>query len=1383
MELLARLSKNLPLVLLVLGLVLLFLVVLLYLLVRSRRAEKDAGAPPEGGAGPAGAVGDSGAGDKDLVAVDFTGRDAAAGLVSSFHRGLRLLKRHVSGVGYRAQIPWFLLVGEEAAGKRALLAGSGLDLPFGAPEAGQGCAWWLFDRGVVLDIAPEYVLDATGRGSDDARWQLLLRLLQRHRPERPIDGIVLALSGPDLARPGERPAERTARAERKATILAAKLRLAQTRLGMRLPIYLLVSGCEKLPGFHAFFDELPDRLKDEMFGWSSPYGVETAYRSDWVDEAAAAVRRDLLAAQLEVFAERREAGGDAEQVFTFPDELDAWKEPLRIYADRLFRASAYHESIFPRGIYYAALAEGGVETAGRSLFVRDLFERKVFPEHSLGRPTARTFQSQGRAVRALQVGVAVAVLVLGIGVWNAYRKVAAGDRSLHAFFDRTLYNLNELRAIKLDKRKPTPKLLERQTFELFADMAGTRTDRLRSAFLPASWFSPLDRDVQRAIGSAYDHIIYRAFKYGLADRVEGLATWRPEATVAGEAPLPLESNARFRELRDYAAKAIELEKNRDIYNSLKQTQRLEDLGTLVKYLYDRSLPQSFFDSSDLYREALSFVQVQPFVFFDANRERGRMVVRDLSTRLDESLYQDNSQRQSLKELTDAFNEVGQRGEMDESEQMSRLLGRIQAVESEAGRSDLAPLSAPTFNLGGAYDQVLTQIGASAFLGEPVAAEVRSAGRSAHQAYREELATYGWVPYLAPYLVRKETGLTLSPDLKLLEQALADFLRQSAPPEGSGAELDARLPAGRRLLWDVPLLDQAVALYAPYKAFSEHGLAAFPARLREPLRSVAAQRVAASVTDLVGRAERLSPSPEASGAPLEEDLRAQVEAWNAAAKPVADLRDVYRQLGLSRNDQALATLSALQGFAILRGLDRLLAQEHLYVPRQESFAFWDGTKPLAARAFVAGDPAELPVYLDKQRERIAYLAGEYAAPVLKTVPRADARREQDFLRLYDGWNAIALALKDYDAKKAGNALAGLEGLVLQDLEEVELGSCAKKAALRSTASVGGGGTDYFSCTAARLRKDLYRRCSDLALDGYGRIEQLFDARLAGRFPFSETLPGRTDAEADPEAIRAFFALFDRYAPMLLAGLSQGGQGGQGSEPGGGRVREFILGMENVRAFFAPFLDGDGRTRPPAYDVAVDFRVDRGERGGPDNELDGNQVIRWQLEVGDRRATLQDPEPARHLRWTLGQPVALTLGWAKDSPFVPVDAGGQELPDKSAVFAYANLWSLLALTRANALSTGEPGSAAARTLELAVPTRNPATGAKRSTRVFLRLTFRPAKAEGAPDKEKEMPQDLLVPRFPTRAPRIDPASLSLVAGLSGASGLGSLTGAREEALCAP
>jgi type VI secretion system protein ImpL len=1346
MELLARLSRSLPLVLLVLGLLLLLLVVFLYLLVRSRRKRQEeeqelAAAQAAGPATPA----------DDIVPVDFTGLDASLGLVASFSRGLRLLKRHVSGAGYRSQIPWFLFLGEEATEKHALLENAGMDLPRGVPEPGQGCAWWLFDRGVLLDIAPSFVLDATGRSSDEARFQQLLRLLKRHRAERPIDGIVLVLPGLGLARPGERASERTARAERKATILAGKIREAQTRLGLRLPIYLLVTGGETLPGFTEFFAELPERFRDEIFGWSSPYGVETVYRSEWVDEAFAGVRRDLLAAQLEVLAERRETapGIDADALFSFPDEILAWKEPLRIYADRLFRPSAYHESIFPRGIYFCATDP----VSQRSLFLKDLFERKVFPEHNLARPTAKTFGSQGRAVRILQVSTAVAALVLSVGLALAYRHLDANRRSLQSFLEKTLYSLNELRTIRLAQQKPTPKLLERQTFQLFEDMSQISTDRFASVFIPQSWFNPFTREIQRAIGVAYDHIIYRGFKYGLAARVDGLAGYRPVAE-ASEAPLPLEVNPRFRELRDYVDRAVDLEKNVDIYNSLKATQRLEDMGSLVKYLYDRNLSEDFYQEARLYRTALSYVQVQPFVFFDAKKEGAHYAVRDMASRLYQNLYRENPEVRSLAELTRGFE--GVRGE---SAELSRLLQQMEQLEAQTARADLGPLAAPGFNLGPAYDQMLTRIGASALLGSAVATEAREEGRREQQAFRQGLATYGWSPYLEPYLVEKGNAFVFSPDLKLLYGALADFLRQSAAPEGR-LEIDDRLPAGQRLLWDLPLLEQAVALYEPYKSFSEHGLAAFPGRLKEPLQAIAAQRVTAGITDLVVRAERVGPAAGTTDAQLEQDLRDQVDSLTAAAKPLGQIRDIYRRLGLPGNDQRLALLTSRQGYAILRGLDRLLADERLYAPRQGSFATWDGTKTLAARAFVSGDPSELPGYLDKQRERIAYLASEYAAPVLKAVSKNDARREQEFLRLYERWTEIEKGLKDYEAKKAGNSLASLEGLVLQDLEEVELANCSQKVLGAGSLGLGGSG-DYFGCTAQHLRRDLLRRCYGLAVDGYTRIARLFDARLAGRYPFAETLPGRADAEADPDAIREFFALFDRYGPMLLAGPRE-------AELGGGRVREFVVEMQAVRAFFAPFLDGEGKAKPPAYDVAVDFRVEKGD------ELDGNQVLRWQLGVGDRFARENAAEPERHLRWTLGTPVAVTLGWAKDSPFVPVDANGQELPEKAATFTYANRWSLLALAHDHPLTVREPGESPARTLEFVLPTKNPATGTAGKTRVFLRLTFRPVKAEGAKDakdKEKEMTPELSLPRFPSRAPRPEPLPARLLAAT------------REEAPCAP
>ncbi|HTQ78398.1 MAG TPA: type VI secretion protein IcmF/TssM N-terminal domain-containing protein, partial [Thermoanaerobaculia bacterium] len=1241
MELLARLSRSLPLVLLALGLVLLAVVIFIVLLVRSRRAEKKLAAEAAGGE----------AAGEGAVTVDFTGLDASVNLHTSFVRGLRQLKRHVSGAGYRAEIPWILLVGEEASGKSRLLAQAGLDLPMGPPEEGQACSWWFFDRGVVLDIAPEFVLDAAGRGSDELRWRQLLRLLQKHRPERPVDGILLALPCTDLARPGERPTERLARAERKATLLAAKLRETQTRLGLRLPVYILITGCEHLRGFGNFFAELPERLRDEMFGWSSPYGIDTAYRGDWVDEAFKNLRHDLLAAQFEVFAERSRLG-DGDAVFTFPDEILALCEPLKVYCDRLFKASAYHESIFARGFYFC----GEDAEIGRSLFLSDLLARKVFPEHTLARPTAHSFLNQRRTALALKIGVAATALILGLGLWRASFVLHRNAGALNDVLGNSARALEDLDDLRTRQQAPDPALLDRYVFELLNGLGKINTNRYGSIFVPPSWFSPFNYQLRRAIGIAYDHIIFEALWRGLDRKARLLESYPVRAPATAEelkVALPLESNPEFIDLRDFVSSLVELERNIHRFEGLRQSEDLQDLDAVVRYVFGRPVPPVFLDESELYQTALRFVRERPLQD-ELYRGKLRTEAEDLDGRLFRVLFRDNPQVGALKGLSQGFDEVGVEGP-DEEARLSRLLEEIQKLETTMARQDLAPLAAPTFNLGTPFDQVLGQMNGSTFLGTDFSGQVRERGTREQRLFRDTLASYG-SPDLHPFLVLNEGVWQLSPDVKLLKAALSDFLRQSTstPAEGQVA-IAARLPPGHQLIWDVPRLEAAVALYEPYRNFTDHGLAAFPASLRQRLQAVAAERVGDAIRELTARAQSIETTPaSASLQQLEENVHEQVDQLAAVGKLTSQLEDIFERLGRPRESHQLVELTVAQGVTALRGVDRLLDQENLYQPRQGSFTWWDGAKPLAARAYTNGDPADLPAYLESQRERITYLSREYAEPVIKAMGHGDAR-DPDVRGLVEKWKAISAELYKYDGKKPGNSLAVLEGLLNQDLEDIEVSNCSRTIPLRSLT---GGGGDWFARTTVHLRREVLKRCQTLAgseaVDGYAQLAAVFNQRLAGRFPFAPGLPGRTDAEADPEAIRDFFSLFDHTAPMVLAAPVHTGDSGSGA------VREFVVAMQRVRNFFAPFLDGEGRKKPPLYELQVDFRVNR------EDEIEGNQVIRWQVESGDRRVTPREAD--RSLRWAFGVPVSVVLGWAKDSPFVPLDPEGEPAVDRNATFGY-------------------------------------------------------------------------------------------------------------------
>jgi type VI secretion system protein ImpL len=186
-------------------------------------------------------------------------------LRASFRRARRLLKTYVTGKDYRYRVPWLLMTGESESGKTTILEGNGTNLSLnGSGGDDQQLNWYFFNEGVVIDVAGDFVLRADGTANHRG-WNTISRLLQKHRPRRPLDGVVLTIPCTDLVGAVELNNERRFQLEQKAICFYKKLWQSQRILGMRLPVYVLVTKCDEVTGFTGFSNQLPDRLQTQMF--------------------------------------------------------------------------------------------------------------------------------------------------------------------------------------------------------------------------------------------------------------------------------------------------------------------------------------------------------------------------------------------------------------------------------------------------------------------------------------------------------------------------------------------------------------------------------------------------------------------------------------------------------------------------------------------------------------------------------------------------------------------------------------------------------------------------------------------------------------------------------------------------------------------------------------------------------------------------------------------------------------------------------------------------------------------------------------------------------------------------------------------------------------
>ncbi|HEV7485290.1 MAG TPA: type VI secretion system protein [Thermoanaerobaculia bacterium] len=1260
----------------------------------------------------------------------------------------------------RYEVPLYLLVGAEQSRDANLLSSAGLDLPWGdASEAGMnigtGRGFWFFSRGVVLDLA----------GSDDKEWDSAVRHLRELRPRRPADGVIVAFPCAELL---EASTNEIKRAELAAGAgrLFRKLWETQQQIGFRLPVYAVITGSERLTGFGSLCNSLPESARREMLGWSSPNSVDAAYRGTWIDDAFAAISRRLEDVQMEVFA----AGtAEADWLLRLPLAVASLAKPVRVCLDNLLKSSAYHGSLIFRGLYFCGREGLGsapeARPAGKVAFLADLVEEKIFAESGLAAPTARTGMARNRTVRRVQSAAALAFVLCGAALVWAFMSFNQKNAGLKPFLVSASQGMRK-QAIVGDNKVESD--LTASSMDLLDKMAAINFRHYGMVVVPTSWFSSFDDRLERAIGLAFNDVIFAAVDRGMMKKAESLLgnsayqieplqgratmTFAPaganETEVLAASPIvAIDRMPEFIALKRFVDDLRQLDEHVVTFDRLAKagSGNLQDLGEVVRYGIDKAVPASFYKQGELYQRALNDADYKEF---DRSlyTPRARAVLDTLASNFYAALYRRNPFEARLQQLAAVLDTNAWRQPTgSDASRVGEIGRRMHAIDAALSGPELEWAFRPgsDFNLGPSFNALLPAIEHSNFLGADASLRVQMAGASGWRAFRSTLAAAG-TPLTGSFLAVHDAQpqMRLSEESLVLEHAVDSFVgeRFVAANLSQGRELHANPSRAVRLMWNDAQLNQVMAVADAYDHFHDKSLQLFPPDLRVSIDQVARDRARADMEDLLAGAAEYVPVPPVNGPTIfEEQIRSDIAAFGGQTEILNRVLEAFSRLGSGDSRRAVANVMTIEALRLLRGAGDLLDEEQAYRPRLGGFSWWDGTSPPSPSAWGAKDAAELAAYTETTRARIATQARSYAQPLLLWFTKAGTIDRPDVKPLAQQWQGILDDLRDYDAKKPGNAVAALEDYINARMVKVGPNDCASAAPPSDVR----GGTRYFAHTLQGLSRDLSHRCYEMASLNvsarYGELANYFNQRLAGRYPFSEGPSHDGALEADPGDVRAFFRKFDAAKPMLTAKIAE-------SDPGFTQARQFIENMTAVRAFFAPFLDAQKPDAAPAFDLEASFRTARQQ------EVDADQIIAWSLGVGNETVTNRDKKPT--LRWSVGKGVRVTLRWANDAPRVPVasqPARGVSVRDRTVVYQYDNQWSLLTALAENAA----PAEVLPRyddedhvTLGFKVFTKPVGGGQPGAvpTQVFMRL------AVLAPGTT----QPIDIPRFPHAAPKVETRS---------------------------
>ena len=342
------------------------------------------------------------------------------------------------GSGYLYQLPWYMFVGAPGSGKTTTLLHSGLRFPL-ADSMGPGaiggvggtrlCDWWFTDDAVLLDTAGRYTTQDSDAQVDQAGWHGFLGLLKKHRPRRPINGIIVALSVADLLQQG--PAARQA----QAGAIRARIKELHERLGSSFPIYVTVTKCDLLAGFMEYFDTLGREERAQVWGMTFPLDPR-----EGASAALAAFPARFL--ELEQRLQARVLGRLQEErdlqrralLYRFPQQFAALGDVLKGFLDAVFEPTRYEQGAQLRGVYFtsgtqegnpidrvmgALAATFGLDrkllppnaVSGRSYFITALLRELIFKEAGLAGLDPR-FEAHRRRLRWAAAGAAALLAAL-----------------------------------------------------------------------------------------------------------------------------------------------------------------------------------------------------------------------------------------------------------------------------------------------------------------------------------------------------------------------------------------------------------------------------------------------------------------------------------------------------------------------------------------------------------------------------------------------------------------------------------------------------------------------------------------------------------------------------------------------------------------------------------------------------------------------------------------------------------------------------------------------------------------------------------------------------------------------------------------------------------
>ncbi len=1244
-------------------------------------------------------------------------------LKQSFKRAVDLVENHLAERSERYNLPWSLVINCGTVNKELPLLSSGLQSALSSDSSVSasvdGISWNFFDKGLAVQLQSSH-LGGSENYANQSSWDDFLGLCRNYRPDRPFDSLIISVPAYMLLDDGQ---SQTESLIALAKILNKRFWLAQNRFALQFPVYLVVDGCEYIPGFSRFAGALPVPLQRSILGWSNPNELSAPFQSKWIDMGMENIISYLSDACTELSALEDSSKNSAEY-FLLPSEINKIRAGLHVFFEEFMRPSVYHEPFMFRGFYLCGDSadsavflskkagqlpqlEGNtpiinqeVRPAVEPVFLRDLFERKIFAELGLVRSSSK--QKLRRSPLSLATtwgaGILAVCWVLSI-TFAAFRINFVTEDLLNVITQFNIESKEAMRAGIQDSHDPEKSKV--RALKVLRTLDTLNAGALWSFALPGSWpvIDNLNLHVQQRIEEGFAQTAMDPVRIGLNSAVSA-ATGVPLDTATGSLQsstvciLPksffdtnlnknlkavnYEEHSEFELMQKFVARSAELQEAINAYTRLSD-QKLppngEDLRFLVQVLFGVELNGNTNQIAAIFKSTHKDTKAVDIASLQKNISCTYGLIFDSFI---DSLLNNNNLLSAEIQYSNLLNDLN-------SESNSGFDGAqgIRAWESlathmseeslllQAGKGAWIANRAP--QLGDNFDRFIKATKSIPLIG----AKSVDAGLARFKTSFQEFLT-NWDSQNTENAASavsnlewssKEGRWVFSKDRKALKDALSNLLTQ---PYLKNIESRAipQLSSNSLVLWDRQKIEQALSYEESKRIFDTETVLTFPAQIRVPLSHFVYGALAAKVIDSAAKAITISTRP--SGNNFSQDL-------NRTQLP--KLVSLLNDLEANEAADALTGIILKDGIARLKILDDQFNQANLFVPRDTEFKGWSGGGNPIAIAYELSDIDSLNSYVARQIDYIEGLTKEadLLLPMLTSLQPNNS--------LVQRWNVLSLSVARKKLKSPTSSLGNLTQFILESGIDLNKTNCGEKLIKVSSSS---REFDVFSLRLESLQSGMIKRCMSLrAIDRRSSWDQFvatFNGDISGRSPFkanspvtnvsSQSLIRSESPAADFDDVIAILASYDKAHKALEDSLNSPALSNSPNKNSSKinledipiAVKKFDEQFLKVRKLLDPLIPAKEGTAL-GYDLSVEFRVNSAD------EIEGSKIIEWSLNSGNQKINAQDK--IKSLFWQPGDPISLNLRVAKDSPLIPKSDSSQPdltVNDRLVTYSFNDPWAL-------------------------------------------------------------------------------------------------------------